>query len=376
MAKYCFILFIFFTVNLSAQNNYKQQVAEKVLNELANAYGSSKSAPIIKILPKTAPKIIAHYNPSPIASIELDEALYDICSTFNSDSLNALAVIISHELSHYYNDHNWCSDFAFALSKTNITFAKKLNTVSKESKIEKETIADRHGLFYACVAGYNPFKIYSKLIDKIYKHYQLPDNTIGYPSRQERKQIADNAEAKASELYTFFKVGLNALNENKWDTAIAAFTKANAYIPFPENYNNLGIAKARKALTLKVKTSEEINYPNRFLYPLEVENKSRLSQDDTRAIDDEKQEQMLALLKDAQKDLQEAIRLNNKFTKAHINLACVFDLLDNPAAAIGKIKELPIEQQKTTAAQKILAIAYYHNEQEQKAMEIWKVLKM
>jgi hypothetical protein len=57
-------------------------------------------------------------------------------------------------------------------------------------------------------------------------------------------------------------------------------------------------------------------------------------------------------------------------------LACVFDLLDNWEAAIGKIKELSLDKQKSIDAQRILAIAYYHNDNDVKAEAIWKELKI
>ena len=122
-------------------------------------------------------------------------------------------------------------------------------------------------------------------------------------------------------------------------------------------------------------TSEEYNYPKRFLYPLEIDNSSRLQQNGTRSSND-KQEQMALLLKSAQKDFEKAISLDAVYTKSYINLACVFDLLDNPEAAIGKIKELPIEKQIEIDAQRILAIAYYHADNDKKANEIWLKLKI
>jgi hypothetical protein len=45
--------------------------------------------------------------------------------------------------------------------------------------------------------------------------------------------------------------------------------------------------------------------------------------------------------------------------------------MDNWEGAIGKIKELSIEQQNNIDAKRILAIAYYHNGQEDKAEKIW-----
>jgi len=99
-----------------------------------------------------------------------------------------------------------------------------------------------------------------------------------------------------------------------------------------------------------------------------------LKQNGSRSVDNQ-QEQMTFLLKSAQKDFEKAIALDNTYTKSYINLACVFDLLQNPEAAIGKIKELPIEQQKEVDAQRILAIAYYHADNEKKAEELWTELE-
>ena len=84
---------------------------------------------------------------------------------------------------------------------------------------------------------------------------------------------------------------------------------------------------------------------------------------------------MEKLLKSAKADFEKAIQLDPNYSTSFINLACVYDLLGNPEAAIGKIKELPLVEQKKTNAQRILAIAYYNLDSESKADEIWKKLE-
>ena len=358
--------------NIFAQNFItKEKTLNTIFNNLINGYASNKTPPQLKLLAKKLTNLPAEYKASPAPIILIDVKLFDMCISLGKDSANALSIVLAHELAHYYKDHTWCSDYAFVISKSNSTFAQKLNTVSKQSKIEKESIADADGIFYACVAGYTPFEIYDELLEKIYHSYGLPANLIGYPTKQQRKAIAREAERKARELYSYFKAGIKALEQNKLDDAINAFEKTNSYISFRENYNNLGVARTRKALLLKTKSYEEVNFPDRFLYPLEIENKSRLSKDDTRSLDDEKAKEFNSLLKQAQKDFQEAIRIDPSFSKSYINLACVYDLMDNWEGAIGKIKELTNDQQNTIDAKRILAIAYYHNNLEDKAENIW-----
>ena len=370
------LFFIVMSFFMFGQNNEDKQI-KAVFDQLITAYGSAKSAPELVILKKKNTSIPpANYNPTGKPKIEVDIYLYTICRTFGKDSLNALSIVLSHELAHYYNDHKFCSDYAYAnLHSKNINLTKSIRDASLNSRMEKETEADIKGFFYATAAGYSPFGLQSLLIDKIYKEYHLPDVQKGYPTKQERIDIAKSADEKAKELFGYFQEGLKAMDEKRYDDAILAFDKANSFIPYRENYNNIGVAKARKALLLKIRTSEEYKYPDRFLYPLEVENKSRLNKDATRSLDDNSEE-IETLLKEAQNDFEKAISLDKGYAKGFINLACVFDLLNNPNAAIGKIKELSKEEQNTTQSKRILAIAYFHNNQIDLANVIWEELKM
>ena len=361
--------------NGQTNSNAEKQV-RLVFNQLISVYGSAKSEPQLELIKKgKTPIPPAQYTTNPQPTIKVDVELYKICQTFGKDSLDALAIVLSHELTHYYNDHTFCSDYAFANLKTNINIKNKIREASKSARIEKETEADIKGFFYAAAAGYKPFGLQKNLIEKIYKTYQLPDYQNGYPSKQERIDIALNAEKKANELYQYFNEGLVALSNMQYDEAITLFTKANNQIPFRENLNNIGIAKTRKALRLKVVSKEENDYPERFLYPLEVENKSRLQNERTRTLDDTTEEYVTLLL-EAQKEFEKALLLDPTFYKSQINLACVFDLLGKHTSAIAEITEkLPKAIQETTIAKRILAIAYYHADMEKKAEEIWKEIE-
>jgi tetratricopeptide (TPR) repeat protein len=366
----------FSCLSLAQSSNTKKQV-QFVFDKLISVYGSAKSAPKCLVIKKAKfPVLPASYSTKNGPTIQIDEALYKVCQTFGKDSLNALAIVMSHELTHYYNDHTFCSDYAFANFKSNTPLKSKIGQASSSARIEKESEADIKGFFYAAAAGFEPHGLQGLLIGKIYTAYKLSDEQKGYPTKKERIAIANNAEKIAAQLYEYFKNGLIAIENKRYDEAIELFTKANSQVPFRENWNNIGIANTRKALILKENSEDEKLFSQKFLYPLEVENKSRLNKDVTRSLDDNSDE-MLQLLKVAQKDFQEAIRLDPNFTKGYINLACVYDLLGNPNAAIGTIKDLkPIEQQKSTDAQRILAIAYFHDKQENKANDIWNELKI
>ena len=367
-------LTLFFSVMsffMFGQNTEEPEI-RKVFNQLVLAYGSSKTAPEL-LVTKQKQNRPAFYKFDKKPIVTIDTYLFTICKSFGKDSLNALSVVIGHELAHYYNEHSFCTDFAFAIRNKNEVFSKKVKLIDKNQKIIYETQADDKGLFFAAIAGYEPFEVQPKLLDAIYTQYQLKD-THGYPTKVQRKEIAKNALLKAKRLFDTFRLGLKYMQEKKYDKAIEAFNTVNNDFPSRENYNNLGVAKTRKVLLLKVNTREEYKYPDRFLYPLEIENKSRLNQEVTRGINDDNKIQMEKYLKEAQMNFQEAIRLDPNFTKGYINLASVFDLLGNSEAALGIIKELPKDIQNQESAKRIKAIAYHHLELETKALEIWREL--
>jgi predicted Zn-dependent protease len=367
------LIFCVMSFFMLAQNKDEQQIRQ-VFNQLVTAYGNPKSSPELIFSKMFIP---AKYNPvvgKP--KIEVDQKLFSICQTYGKDSLNAMAVVLSHELAHYYSDHTFCSDYAYAYLKPENPKASKVVRDSRlNSKIEKETEADYKGFFYAAAAGFQPFGLQNDLIETLYKSYKLTDSQPGYPSKQKRKELALGAEVKAKELYGYFQEGLKSMELKKYDEAISAFDKANSFIPYRENFNNMGVAKVLKALELKTLSKIEVDTPKRFQYPLEIDNTSRLKKAATRTSKDKSQ--MENLLADAQKDFENAIRLDPTYVKSHINLACVFDLLGKQLSAISIITErLPKEYKETISAKQILAIAYYNADMEKKAEDIWNELKM
>jgi tetratricopeptide (TPR) repeat protein len=372
MGKWIIIIVFLIPLFTNAQNNARIKKTKEVFDKLVQAFANGKGAPDLKIVPTKEKQVIAEYSTTSqgLPLIKIDQKLINICFSLGKDSLNALAFILSHELSHYFKDDNWCMDYAGLKFKTNPAFAKAIKN-GENYNIGKEAGADKEGLVYSSIAGYSPFKIFNRLIDSVYSKYKLQSNLLGYPSKSRRKEINEDAVKQAQRWLSIFNLSIKLINEGKYESAIDSLIHLSQKFPSREVYNNLGVARVRKALLLKPKTSEEVNSPDRFLYPIEIENKTRLSQEDTRGIDENSYEEMTNQLMNAQKNFQEAIRIDPQFFKGYINLACVYDLLDKPVSAIGEIFKLTKEQQNIIEAKRILAIAYYHNNEENKAELIW-----
>ncbi|MDB2631006.1 hypothetical protein N9Y36_04820 [Ulvibacter sp.] len=367
-----FLIFIIFSsipLNTLGQETRNSSIQE-VFNKLVNTYGSAKQKPKLVVRTSKSSKPAEYIAKD--ATIFIDNYVFTLSKELGKDQLNVLSIIISHELAHYYFDHTFCTDYAVATRNLNKELAKDIRDSSMDSRIEKETEADQKGLFYAAAAGYNPFDLYPEFITRLYNAYQLPDELEGYPSKQQRIKLAEDADDKAIELYDYFQEGLNAIKNKQYEKAIKSFENANRYIPFRENYNNIGVAKTRIAIKLKVSKNEN---EKRFKYPIEIDYESRLKQNKTRSIANG-EKKMTMLLKSAKEDFDKAIRLDPKYTQAYINLACVYDLLENYYGAIGTIKDLYEITSETKDAQRILAIAYYHADMEDKAEIIWNKLKI
>ena len=268
------------------------------------------------------------------------------------DSLNALAILLSHELAHYFNDHTWCTDYSYAIRKT--ALGQKLKNQNRGEQLRNETQADHNGIYYSCIAGYSPFGVYDKLIDNIYAVYKLPEVVSSYPTKAERKMVCRQAQEKIRQLYPVYDAGLLLLYLNYLPEAEACFDFLAKYFPSREIYNNLGVAKFLYAL--KFKPYDTLN----FIYPVDIDPFNRIYQNSTRGGDDSNIE-YLSRLRDAKKQFEKAVSLDPDYARSHINLACVNDALGNYQMALGNIYEA---EQLTTNDQvkpkHIKAIIQYH----------------
>jgi predicted Zn-dependent protease len=372
MNKLIFALCFIFLSQYSFGIEDDKETVKEIFNNLVNAYGSPKSAPEL-IFSEESMTTPAIYYATPNSRIVVDIGFFDICKSIQGYEKDAMATVLSHELAHYFNEHTFCSDFAFAIRVYEADLSSKLKQLSKSEKIALETEADLKGLFYATSAGYNPFAIYTELLDKIYSYYNLNDEVDGYPSKKERKAIHSKAQEKVAQLYVIFEQGIDAGMSGEYDVAIEKFNTLNRHFPSRENYNNIGVYYTYKALSIYPLTRAAYKNPERFSYPLEVEKDSRLVlKPKTRSNGLQPQEIIKEALLNAQKAFEKAIALDPKYYNSYINLACVYDLFDNPEAALGKIKELPEQFQNKNRSKKIKAIAYYHMDFNEKAEELWE----
>ncbi|AEW00532.1 hypothetical protein Niako_4261 [Niastella koreensis GR20-10] len=332
----------------------KYPFVREVFSRLTDAYGSSKAAPVLKIVPRKSPGVIAQYLAYPAATVEIDEVLINLCRSWAKDSSNALAIVLGHELAHYYSDHNWCSDYAWALRNTNL--GKTLNAVSKVSKIEKESIADSYSLYYAALAGYQGFDIFDKLLDQIYQLYKLPEVLAGYPTKKERKELNHVQSEKIKTLVPVFEAGIVLKSLKHYEEAANCFEYLISYFPGREIYNNYGVCKFLQAQYYQ--PAGTIN----FIYPVDVDPSSRIYPQHDRGIDTVNREKKYnELLQEARRAFEKAISFDEQYLPSYLNLACLYDLRGNYQAALGVVHDVQHTHDfENTDLQLIKAISLYH----------------
>ncbi len=335
MKKYS-LLFLFALVmvgNLQAREvellnttSYKYQTAKKVFDKLIEAKGDKRmQVPEFVMSPK---KRYVAWMDNKKMQIGLEESAYDVCVRYGADSLNVLAALIAHEVTHYYEKHSWGNDFATAFTDLDVTGTVKANTQLKDTKIINETEADYLGGFLAYSAGFKTFGVMPKFLVDVYAEYELPNDIPGYPSLTDRSQLAVESEIKLEELIHVFDAANYMIVLQQYEVVNQYYSYILKEFQSREVYNNAGVNAVMAALQLFDEDAEQLKYT----YPLQLDGESRMNKPKSRGEAlgfAEKVEQRTKFLEQAKFYFEQARTLDADYATAYINLACVHDLLAN-----------------------------------------------
>ncbi len=250
--------------------------------------------------------------------IQLEVKALGVCNSFGNDAETAIAFLLAHELTHYYEKHGWRNSFAEDFKDLKIG-SIVVNNVADETA--NETEADYLGGFLAYSSGYGLFDKGSKVIQSLYSAYGLKELLPGYPSLTDRQKLSQRTAEKIKSLVDVFEMA-NLL------TAIGSYPEAYEYYRYilveyqsREIYNNLGVTALLDALQ-RFK-SDELKY--RYPIELDLESSGSKGQDD--------QNQRSILLQKAILQFDAAISLDPDYAPAYLNKAIAFALMGDPARA-------------------------------------------
>ncbi len=296
------------------QNTYQYEVANSIFEALVESRGDFRMQKPTFIMSKSERKV-AIAKPRK-GEIMLEFKAYEICTTFGKDSLNALAVLLSHELIHYYEKHSWTKYFASQNAETQT--ASNLKNLNERLKLE--TQSDYLGGFLAYSTGYQTLDIMPRLLEEVYKGYGLKDELKGYPPLSERKELATNSLKKLQSFIHVFETA-------NYLTALEQYEQAKLYFDYilrdyqsREIYNNVGVIAAQ--IGMQYVSNQFLKYG----LPLELDVDSRLkhgTRGNKENVTGEK------VLKEALEYFEKASKLDKNYPIALLNTACVYFLLNN-----------------------------------------------
>ena len=327
---------------------YKYKVAAEVFDDLVYAKGNfGMIAP--KFFMADSEKCAAVYEPK-TRSIILEEKAYDICTTFGKDSLNALACLLAHELTHYYEKHDFSS--AFAEKSDLLEKSKKMDRMLRmEEKERKEIEADLLGGMLAFAAGYDPYGMMNQFLRKVYKAYDLDEELAGYPSLEKRIKYAEFAQENLLELIDVFETANYLIALGKYEDAKTYYEYIVGFYNSREIFNNLGVISCLSAM----------EYFNRkempFSLPIELDAQSRLNKNPRGSLS-ERKEKREVFLKDAIKYFTDASSLDPDYSLAQLNLGCAYILLNDSRQARHFTENVLEMNQKNKINMKVLSDSY------------------
>jgi hypothetical protein len=158
--------------------------------------------------------------------ITVEPQALSVCASFGDQAPRAMALLLGHELGHFYLGHTWRADFG-----------RKAKAGAGESpalQLQAEAQADRQAGYYAYLAGYPTAGVGPRLLGAIYKAYGLPDSMEGYPSLAERRRQAARIEDEFKPALWAFEAGKRLLLVGQPADAVLALDRAAQDFPSRE----------------------------------------------------------------------------------------------------------------------------------------------
>ena len=243
-----------------------------------------------------------------------------------------LASVLGHEIAHIVQGHvnnpmeeRLQDQYAEAVHNLGLeigmAFTEEYASVSAEEMVnmvtkQKELDADKHGILYTTLAGYDVNASLS-IIDKAVESGE----GIHHPSKEIRMKKLNERVGEFISSTEYFRSGVQYLKEGDLDYANKAFRSFLQVFPSREVYNNLGVIWYLKAYwrlpPSKITTAKTIQVDTETLINNIVLRGGGWKEKYNR------------YLRKAEDRFKEAIERDSEYAIGHFNLACVYDDMGN-----------------------------------------------
>ncbi len=271
MGKYAFLLYPFLFLmpyldspkKSSAELRSMQEHCTEILNKLKKVKGiKPDEKPFVTVSDVLEDDLaLAMFSPN-TGNIVLQTDTYDICmELLGKDSINGLAFILAHELSHYTYKHNvrqkhikkfqsnvnQNNDITTAIAGADLGNASDpqvvdaIIAINRKYRIMKnEAEADLDAGFTCFLAGYDAFPAGISFLDESYAIYDIDTTSGNYASLKERKLIVEKTARELDTLIHVFKAANYAMTVRDYTSAFYCYNFVNDKYKSKEILNNLG----------------------------------------------------------------------------------------------------------------------------------------
>jgi tetratricopeptide (TPR) repeat protein len=323
------VTFLFLLMSCLISNRINAQLYSKppkfaveVYNSIFNAMNDNRTErPELKL--SNNPKEVATRIPKDTEGesvVVIGQGLIDIARSFGTDSSNALAHVLGHELAHVFKHQNDLkrvgSGYASDELKREI---RELSDSLSFNVFERQ--ADEYAVFYCHISGYRTVHIGAAVLDSIYQKFQLTDNKLRrYPSLIERKEIVRNSEKKMKALCMMYDDGMLALANGNIAGARGLFREIleNQFTSC-EIYNNYGLC----FLLEVINNLDTLSYP--YSFPVQFDFQTNLNLSLERGLDEDLKSKLLR----AVDNFTKAISYSSNYYVGHLNMAVAYFLLED-----------------------------------------------
>lgn len=328
--KWVFVFYCF----LGSSDSFAMSPNESILlnsvyNDLKNTIGDTEiSWPTLKISNQSS-TVAAYYRRS--NTILIDTLAIGICLKFGGQAKDAVAFLLGHELTHFYQERQRDSSH-FLISKIDLSNNRKI--------LEEQ--ADLFGVFIAHQAGYQSITIVDTLLSEIYKTYKISAiESTYYPTLLQRIELSKSSCKVAKRLIGIYNVANYLLALGKYEESYHLYLKISKLIGFKELYNNMGVSSLFGYL--------QIDKSNPYIYPLDMDTAIPF----TRTILRRTKKQ---LLDDAISNLSKATRMDASYYESFLHLLVAYDLnheFSSAAKIIKQLEHLPLSSRQISKFQLI-----------------------
>ncbi len=187
--------------------------------------------------------------------IWIEQRAWAVCRQFGAYAPNAMAILIGHELGHYYDEQARNTSFR-AYSR------------QPGSNLLREHAADVQGVLLAHLAGYEVRDIVPQFLTQLYDAYGRAPNPAGYPALNERRRTAQTVSARVDTILKVFDAANMLAAVEQYEPAIAALEYLQQWYRGGEIYLNLGVLYALSAVQAQSRA-----LPDTFVYPFTLQGR-------------------------------------------------------------------------------------------------------